>query len=636
MKYFIEYLKEEQIFEKLTQLYKDNLKNEKEKKFLKAIIEKVYNFEQSENLLGINKKSDLHLSNIFGNLYERNLSHNERKILGEFYTPTPIVKYILISAGYQSNVLIENSKLIDISCGVGSFIIQAILNLVVRFKTVYNIKDISEFTIEEAKSIIIKIKENIVGIDINPIACILCQINIHYTIFELYEIIKKDEQEYNLPLFNIKNFNALLLNDKDKYDFVIGNPPYLFIRDITDEDKKLIQKRDFKSSNGQYDYYQIFIELGIELLKDGGILGYIVPDSLLALSNSSDLRIYIYNNTLIKEIYHTGPKFNKPVVSNIIIILEKNGNLKEREKNNIKIILSDQQEMHLLQKSLEKWDFKFLIHLNDIDFGIIEHLNKDFPKLGDLNNKDGFKIWISRGVELSKTGKIIYCEKCELYFPIPKKNLLCQKCGSQLKLEHIEKIIQKIIPENRNKSFKSFLFAINRYQIKEKKFIDITKNGIKYKDLDLYEDRIIIRQLSQNNFICATYDKNISITSQSFYNLKILQTPIKEFNHLFLLGIINSTLLSYYFIKSFGSYKKLFPRILIEKIKNLPIKIPETEKEKNLAKEIIKKVKVLLEARDISGILFENIPREIDLLVFNLYQISNKDQHYILNYMKNL
>ena len=126
MKYFIEYLKEKQIFEKLTHIYKDNFVDKKDEKFLNNIIEKVYNFERVEYILGDDQKSDSHLLNIFGNLYESNLAHNQRKILGEFYTPIPIVKYILISAGYKSNILIENSKLIDISCGVGSFINQAI------------------------------------------------------------------------------------------------------------------------------------------------------------------------------------------------------------------------------------------------------------------------------------------------------------------------------------------------------------------------------------------------------------------------------------------------------------------------------------------------------------------------------
>ena len=469
MKNFIEYLKEEQIFEKLTHLYNDNLKNEKEKNFLKAIIEKVYNFEQYDSDSINDEKSDLFHSTTFGKIYESSLAHNERKALGEFYTPSSIVKYIFSSVGYDKKFAIENKKLIDISCGSGSFINQAIVILIERFKTILKKPNISEFTIEEDKTIILKIKENVVGIDINPIACILCQINIHYTIFELYKKIKKTEQDYELPLFNIKNFNALFLTGKNHYDFVVGNPPYLFIRDITEEDKKIIKKRAFNSSNGQYDYYQIFIELGIELLNEGGLLGYIVPDSLLALSNRSDIRKYIYTNTLIKELYHTGPKFNEPVVSNIILILEKERKIAEREKNYIKIILPDQQGMKLLQKTLKKWDFKFLIHLNDTDINIIEHLKNSFPNMGDLNNKNGFKIWVSRGVELSKTGEIIFCEKCGLYYPVPKKNLQCLKCGSQLKIEHIEKIIREKIPKDKKNSFKPFLFAINRYQIKKKR-----------------------------------------------------------------------------------------------------------------------------------------------------------------------
>jgi hypothetical protein len=256
--------------------------------------------------------------------------------------------------------------------------------------------------------------------------------------------------------------------------------------------------------------------------------------------------------------------------------------------------------------------------------------------LKDLNKKEEFKITISRGVELAKTGEIIYCERCGLYFPVPKKALICAECKSLLKIEHIEKIIYPEIPENKNKHFRRFLFSMNRYQIKDNKYIDISKNGINYKNLDIYEDRIIIRQLSQNNLICATYDKGLSLTSQSFYNLKILRSPIAEFNHLYLLGIINSKLLSYYFIKSFGSYKKLFPRILIEKIKSLPIKISNTKEEKNIAIEIKFYVEKMLNLENEHVATIEQIQKEIDSRVFNLYKISNKDQEYISNFISNL
>ena len=177
--------------------------------------------------------------------------------------------------------------------------------------------------------------------------------------------------------------------------------------------------------------------------------------------------------------------------------------------------------------------------------------------------------------------------------------------------------------------FKKFLYSINRYEIKDNKYIDVSKNGINYKDLLIYEDRIVIRQLSQNKMICASYDRDFSLTSQSFYNLKIEQSPIDEFNHYFLLGIINSLLLSYYFIKSFGSYKKLFPRILIEKIKQLPIKIPKTEREREVARIIITKIKKLLINYD------EKIQNDVDSLVFDLYGISTENRKYILNVLKN-
>ena len=172
---------------------------------------------------------------------------------------------------------------------------------------------------------------------------------------------------------------------------------------------------------------------------------------------------------------------------------------------------------------------------------------------------------------------------------------------------------------------------MNRYQIKNNKYIDMKKRGIDYKDLDIYADRVIIRQLSQNNLICATYDNRLSLTSQSFYNLKIRYSPIEEFNHFFILGLLNSRLLSFYFIKSFGSYKKLFPRILIEKIKDLPMVLPNTSEDKKLALQIIDYVKQILKSGDSN-----DIQEKIDILVMELYKIPKEQAHYILNFMNTL
>ncbi|MFX0003181.1 MAG: Eco57I restriction-modification methylase domain-containing protein [Candidatus Hermodarchaeota archaeon] len=635
MQDFVNYLEKENVIRKLKEFYKVGLNNHIKAIFLNRILETLALFNNEEKPNKYNISSDLSNKNldIFSKIYEKTRNHKEKKKFGEFYTPAPVVKYILDAINYNSSNQVEAKRLIDISCGSGSFIIQAIGELIKYFLRIYNRDDVSNLTVEEAKSIISTVKNTISGIDINPIACILCQINIQYTLFEILNLVLAFEPNYSLPFFDIRNFNALTIKSEKNYDYVVGNPPYLFIRDIPPYQRQIIETANFVTKEGQYDYYQIFIELGIRMLKNGGMLGYIVPDSLLALSNRSILRKYIYNQTKIKEIYHTGPKFSDPVVSNIIIILEKESRTLKRTNNQIKVKLSNQHEETIPQKAIGNWDCKFLIHLNKNDILILEQLNSEFSRLKDLFKKYNIKIELSRGVELGKTGKIIFCEKCNKYLPIPHKKLICHLCSSNLNKRNMENIIYDTIPSNTvQENLQLFLYSMNRYQITQYKYIDTSKVGINYKEFNLYEDRIIIRQLSQNGKICATYDKNLSFTSQSLYNLRIKKSSIPEFNNFYLLGLFNSMLLSYFFIKSFGTYKKLFPRILIEKIKDFPIKVPISNKEKENAKKIIENVKLLLETNDER----EELQDSIDSLVFDLYEISENNREYILNYMKTL
>ena len=85
-------------------------------------------------------------------------------------------------------------------------------------------------------------------------------------------------------------------------------------------------------------------------------------------------------------------------------------------------------------------------------------------------------------------------------------------------------------------------------------------------------------------------------------------------------------------MKSFGSYKKLFPRILIEKIKDFPIKLPDNEKEKKKALKISEKVKNLLRSDEIDTSYKVEFQKEIDSLIFELYQIPEHVSKKICNH----
>ena len=633
---FTDFLIERDLISTLMKRYEINVKDNEVKNFVLKFVEGLSEIDPISTRNTEQAEDHRFNLDIIAKLYESIIPHTQRKPMGEFFTPIQIVDYILKSVGYTKQHDIENKKIMDLSCGSGSFLIGAVIILIEKLREQLKLKEISELTFNQAVKIITKIKENIIGIDINPIACILCQINLYFTLFELFKIIVENNKDYLIPEFNIINKDSLQFFTKNKYDYIVGNPPYLFIRDIPLEIRKLIEKAPLETNIGQYDYYQLFIEIGIKILKEGGLLGYIVPDSLLALSNRRVIRSFIYHSTKIKEICYLGLGFKELIVSNVIIVLQKESKQEERLNNTIlikKSLKKDQLEAHLIQINIGKWDYNFLINLTQRDINILEQLNAKFPKLVDLMNDSQYKILLSRGVELGKEGEIVYCEVCHRSIPLPKGNLICSKCGTALNSKDIENIIVDSISEDLQSDYVPFVYSLNRYIIRKYKYIKLGVEGINYKSYNLYKSKVVIRQLSQENMICAAYDEN-AFTSQSIYNVKIIQSPVLEFNHYYLLGVLNSQLLSYYLIKSFSSYKALFPRILIEKLKKLPIKVPKDKEEKKIANKIIELVKDISVSivNDIG--LYNQSQESLDSLIFDIYNISEDHRLHISNFIK--
>ncbi|MHA1727012.1 MAG: Eco57I restriction-modification methylase domain-containing protein [Promethearchaeota archaeon] len=632
---FIEYIRREKLFKNLIKRYEKRLDQERDIIYLRQFKKSIQNLPEftlnHENKIILNNFNVI-VEDILGKRHEKKIKNDHRKKVGIFYTPASIVSNILNAVNYTAEALIENKKIIDISCGSGSFLIQVLLRLMLRYLKINRIKHPSELSLEQVSEFLEIAKNNIHGLDLDSIACILCQINLHFLLFSWFKSQLIETDQFKFPFFNMINGDIITFDFHDKYDIVIGNPPYIFLRDLSPLQRELINQRNFKTTRGQYDYYHVFIEIGLNILKDNGLLGFILPDSLLALSNRKILRKFIYQETKIKEIQYLETEFEDPIVSNIILILEKEKNPVKKRNNNIHVIIKKDtkiEQKFIPQKLIETWSYNFLIDLDQKDIEILNYLSTFFPSLKKLMNTPGFEIMLSRGVELTKEGKVIYCNNCKKYMPFPRKTRQCKNCGTPLDLALTEKIITEHPSPPLRKDYESFVYSIKRYKITKYKFINTLKQGINYKNPEIYKDRIIIRQLGEKNLICAAWEPNYSLTSQSFYNLKILKSPIAVFDHLYLLGLLNSKLLSYFFRKSFGSYKRLFPRILIEKIKSLPIKVPTTEKEQNLGETLRKKVKMFMNQKNITE-ASEKLQEQIDTIVFSLYGLSQEEREHVL------
>lgn len=133
-----------------------------------------------------------------------------------------------------------------------------------------------------------------------------------------YEIDKELGKAYSC----IRYESFVTARIKDRYDLVIGNPPYIRWKNLEPELKEELSGNELwnKYFNSLCDYLYIFILKSIELLREGGELIFICPEYWMNTTHSISLRNYMVDNGYFERIYHFNetPIFENANVSIII------------------------------------------------------------------------------------------------------------------------------------------------------------------------------------------------------------------------------------------------------------------------------------------------------------------------------
>ncbi len=269
-----------------------------------------------------------------GKTFEQNMETVERKAKGVFYTPLPIVEYMVEYA--LSNVKLWDNpyiKILDPACGAGYFLLKAIEVLERKFNN--SISEIIAYSIEltdilQQGNIRKFIAENIIwGADIDPEAVEIAKSSINEFVGEecSLNIICCD----SLTSGEVCLLDASMENTKlyqlwhQQYSYILGNPPYIGHKKVDNSYKKILHRLYKEVYRDKSDILYCFIKKSIDLLETQGVMSFICSRYFMEGPSAEYLRRYITDSCDITEIvdFQGCEVFEDAGVAACIITLKK-------------------------------------------------------------------------------------------------------------------------------------------------------------------------------------------------------------------------------------------------------------------------------------------------------------------------
>ena len=618
-------------------------------------------------------------ADVLGTVYEQYLSHilkktekratltenhTHKKEQGIYYTPTYIVDYIVRSTLGEllknENIDAERIKVLDPACGSGSFLIKAFDVLDEHYRK--NDKDYSQtqLDLETGTTFTRKVKilqNNIFGVDLDKQAVEITQLNL---------LLKIAEKGHRLPLLeqNIRCGNSLiddgnLAGDKafkweerfkeimreGGFDIVIGNPPYVRQEELSEIKPYL--EANYETYQGTADLFVYFFEKELKILKEDGYFGMIVSNKWLRAGYGKNLRKFLAE-FWIEELIDFGDLkvFADATIYPCIIIIKK------IKKHNPKIRICKMETLEFGSLAAYIKNSSFFINQSDLS-----------EKEWNIQKREGnelLKKIRSSGLPLEEyVGAKIYRG---ILTGLNEAFIIDEKKREEL-----------IRYDSKNEDLiKSFLTGAEckRYVVKSKKnYIILTKIGVEVEKYPAIYKRLcnfrgaLEKRWDKGNYwyelrACAYYDlfgvpKIVwgNLATRSSFSLDetngfYVNAPacILPTNSGYVLGILNSRLMSY-FLKSIcaerqGSFIEQKPVY----VSQVPIKKPTKEQEIEITQHVEKMLQLNEKLLQIGDKLtderaaiedeIKETDSEIDNLVYDIYGLTNAEKEIIENSLK--
>jgi len=445
-------------------------------------------------------------------------------------------------------------KIVDPACGSGAFLNQALNflinehNFIIELETDLQKGQISLFNVETAV-----LENNLYGVDINEESVEIAKLS-------LWLRTAQKGRKLSVLSSNIKCGNSLIddpevagnkaFNWQEEFpdvfadggfDVVIGNPPY---GALLSKAEKTFLKSNYKITEYNYDTYNFFFELSINILKNKGFLGFITPNTFLVVENGVLLRKLLFEENKIVELYESFNVFPDAVVEPMTSIIQRTPAGNDCEFN----VLLDSRDKSKITK------------LSFLHEHIFNKKNLIFNYRETEQERNLHKTIISNSKELSN-------------FAIIKAGIKPYEKGkgnpAQTKEVVKEKPFNSFNPED-DTWFKLIRGTqINRYNISwDGEYLKYGEWLAAPRNPNLFFKRKIVIRRTDDKLLCS-YDNNNFVGLNSIH---CVQLKSEDFSYKYLLAIINSKLCNWFFRhENFHMVGKPLAEVKVVFVERLPI-----------------------------------------------------------------
>ncbi len=456
------------------------------------------------------------------------------------------------------------------------------------------------------------------------------------------------------------------------FDAVIGNPPYIRIQTMKETAPETVPyyKKNFVSaSKGNYDIYVVFVEQGLQLLNKRGLLGFILPHKFFNAKYGEPLRGLIADGHHLNSIVHFGHQqiFEGATTYTCLLFLNRKPNQQFRYTSvddvNSWINQNELISRMMVAKYVDKDVWNFVVGQYA---PVFEKLQRMPTRLGDIARlfvglqTDADSVFILEEIRKDKdkvlcrskeTGREHWFENQHLKFLL--------KGSVNIARYHLRDVTRRLIFPYETINGKSILIDPEQY----KKLFPLTwayllENHVRLSRRDksrlgekwygyVYKknhtrfgsSKLVVPSLAKGSAFAEDLDGDYFFVGSGGgggggYGI-ILENATERPDYLFLLGILNSTLLSTYLKQISTDFRGGYIALNRQYIEQLPIRTIDFDKPADVARhdKMVALVDKMLgwhkqlpglagEARRIAQSQIERTDREIDALVYALYGLS--------------